>query len=203
MFSVVTALGATSAASNASLPIEPARRLRRLVVVGTTGSGKSHLARRLGAVLDCPAVDLDDLNWLPGWKTRPTPEFLALVGEVANRERWVVAGNYAVTRPIVWPRAEAVVWLDPGFWRTLGRLVRRTVVRAWTRAPICNGNVESWRLLLSRDSILVWFFRTYWRNRRRYGELFAAPGEWQGRAFIRVTKSDDAERLLARLAATR
>lgn len=161
-------------ASATTVRAEPST-IRRIVVLGTTGSGKSTLARRIAALLDCPLVELDDLNWLPGWRMRPEQEFLAAVDAAVARPAWVVAGNYRRTWPLSLQRADLVIWLDCGFWRTLGRLIRRSLRRAWTRETICNGNVETFRRLLAHDSILVWFFRTYAANRRRFAALLADP----------------------------
>ncbi len=39
----------------------------RIVVVGTSGSGKTTFARKIAAALNLPRVEIDALNWLPGW----------------------------------------------------------------------------------------------------------------------------------------
>ncbi|WP_410650559.1 hypothetical protein [Amycolatopsis sp. cmx-4-54] len=63
-------------------------------------------------------------------------------------------------------RAELIVALDYPRWVSLGRLVRRTVVRCVTRRRICNGNVETLRGMVSGDSIIYWHFRSFARKRR-------------------------------------
>jgi hypothetical protein len=54
-------------------------------------------------------------------------------------------------------------------------LLRRTLRRVVSQEELWNGNRESWRMMLSRDSILLWFLHTYWRRRREYPALLSLP----------------------------
>ncbi len=146
--------------------------MKRIAIIGSTGSGKSTLAKRLGAALDLPVVELDSLHWLPGWVEREREEFFRLVEQATARSRWVIDGGYSTVREVIWARADTLVWIDLPYATTLWQLLRRTVGRAWHRTPICNGNYESWRLsFASRDSILLWFVKSYPDKQRRYPAL--------------------------------
>ena len=80
-------------------------------------------------------------------------------------------------RPIVWPRATAFVWLNFGFPRVFGRVLKRTARRALTREVLFSGNRESLRKsLLSRDSILWWTITQFGRYRREYAALMHEDG---------------------------
>ena len=146
--------------------------LSRVVVVGTSCSGKTTFAQRLAGLLDVPHVELDALHWLPDWVERERADFRARAAAAA-RPHWVVDGNYSTVRDLVWPRATTVVWLNYGFATVLWRGLRRTVSRCVTRKTLYSGNVESWRIaLLSRHSILLWIVQTHRRNVRQYRALF-------------------------------
>jgi energy-coupling factor transporter ATP-binding protein EcfA2 len=87
----------------------------RIVVVGTSGAGKTTLARRIAALLELPHIELDAVNWQLGWRdlTRHDPEeFVRRVNEAIVAEAWVVDGNYGPVRDRVWQRATHIVWLD-------------------------------------------------------------------------------------------
>jgi len=149
---------------------------RRINVVGTTGSGKTTVARAIAERLGLEHVELDALFWRPGWGETPDAEFLPKVDKATRGDRWVVDGNYSRTRAIVWPRADTIVWLDYSFLRVFWQLVRRTLRRAATGEELWDGCRE--RLascLFSRDSILLWCVQTYWRRRRSFPEAFARP----------------------------
>jgi adenylate kinase family enzyme len=150
--------------------------MRRIVVVGTSGCGKTTFAQALAARLRIPHVELDALHWGPNWTLPPSDTFRAQVAAAAARPGWVLDGNYGKVRDIIWPRAEAVVWLDYALPVILARLARRTLLRIVTRERLWGTNRESARLaFFSRDSILLWAIQTYGVNRRRYPEALAGP----------------------------
>jgi adenylate kinase family enzyme len=147
--------------------------MNRFVIIGSTGSGKTTLARELSRVVDAPHIELDALNWGPNWTAASTDVFRAKVTEAVRVERWVVEGNYHVVRDLVWPRADCIVWLDYSLPLVLRRLLRRTLRRIFTHEPCCNGNRESLRMALSKESILLWALKTYHRRRREFPPLLA------------------------------
>lgn len=83
---------------------------------------------------------------------------------------------YSAWQDLVTPRAQLVVCLDYPRLTSLRRLVVRSVRRALTREPVCNGNAESVRLLFSRESIVAWHFRSFAHKRKAMRALAAAPG---------------------------
>ena len=151
---------------------------KKLVVVGTTSSGKSTLAEQIAQKIGADFIELDALNWGPDW-TAAGDELLRTRAEEATRSpSWVVAGNYSITRPVTWPRAEAVIWLDYSLWVIFWRLTIRTFKRAITQEELWNGNRERfwWHFKLwSDESLFYWLFKTYWRRKREYPQLFAMP----------------------------
>jgi adenylate kinase family enzyme len=151
---------------------------RRIVVIGSSGSGKSALASRLARSLRAEFVELDALHWEAGWTPATPQAFRARVERAIRAEAWVVAGNYQRVRDIIWSRAQAVVWLDYSLPLVFWRLNLRTLRRAVTREVLWNGNRESfWEhlQLWSERSLYHWLFKTYWRYRREYPLLFAQP----------------------------
>jgi adenylate kinase family enzyme len=172
---------------------------RRINVVGTTGSGKTTVARAIAEQFGVPCIELDALFWKPDWGQTLDDEFLPAVDEATRADRWVLDGNYSRTRPIVWPRADTIVWLDYGFPRVFGQLLWRTIRRAITREPMWEGCVETWRKgFFSMDSILIWCLKTYWRRRRNYPELFARP-EYRHLRLIRLRSPREMADWLRRL----
>ena len=133
----------------------------RVVIHGVTGSGKSTLAGRLAELTGAPHVSVDDLMWRPGWVGLTDEEQVEAIRPWAEQPAWVMDSLWSATRPVVLPRADLLLTLDYPRRVSLGRLVRRTVRRAWTREEFCGGNTESWRRALSTDSIIAWHFRSF------------------------------------------
>lgn len=147
----------------------------RILVYGVTGSGKSVLAERIGAVLNVPYHSVDDLTWQPGWVPIPPDEQRIRISAICARDRWVLDSAYGHWRDIPLSRAELIVGLDYPRWLSLARLIRRTGRRMIRRELVCNGNRESLRSAFSRDSIIVWHFRAFKRKQRRMREWHADP----------------------------
>jgi adenylate kinase family enzyme len=147
-------------------------QLARVVVVGTSCSGKTTFARDLSQILQTRHIELDALHWKEDWEARPPEELRCLVEEAVSCERWIVDGNYGAVREVTWTRATAVAWLNYPFWLVFSRALWRTVRRVSTREELYSGNRESFRgAFLSRDSILLWVISSHWRRRREYRRL--------------------------------
>lgn len=139
--------------------------MNRIAVFGHSGSGKTTVARRIGATLGLPHIELDALFHRPNWQPTPDDEFRAIVSaRLAESDvGWVVDGNYRRVRDLVLAQADTAVWLRLPFRVVYPRLLRRTLTRAWRREELWNTNRESFRLtFLSKDSILLWGI-TNWR----------------------------------------
>ena len=128
----------------------------RIVILGTTGSGKTTLAKRLSHVLQIPAVELDAFRHGPNWTETPDQVFRERVADSLNSEGWIVDGNYSVARDLIWPRATTLIWLDYSFPLVFWRLFRRTMTRGIMRTRLWNNNREDlWRHFLTKDSLFL------------------------------------------------
>jgi adenylate kinase family enzyme len=146
----------------------------RIAIIGPSGSGKTTLGRWIEGALGLPFTDLDDLHWRPGWKEAPLAEFRAAVDAATRGPRWVLAGNYAKTRDLVWPRAQAIVWLDLPLATALRRSAARALRQWWTREPICNGNRQTLaHIVIGREALLIYTLRTFHARRRDWPGLLA------------------------------
>jgi adenylate kinase family enzyme len=150
--------------------------VQRISVVGTTGSGKTTLARQISQRLGIPHVELDALHWEANWTEVPDEVMRDRVSVALSGNSWVVDGNYSVVRDIVWGKADTVVWLNYPLWVIMKQLLWRTFWRSVTQEKVCNGNRETLqKALFSRDSILLWALQTYHKRRREYPILFKQP----------------------------
>ncbi len=145
----------------------PPSRPSRILVYGVTGSGKSTLARRIGERLELPWHSVDDLTWEPGWVEVPHKIQRARIAAICEQPEWVLDAAYGAWADVPLAKAELVVGLDFPRWLSLGQLIRRTVTRMIRRTRVCNGNVERLSALLSKDSIVVWHFKSFKRKQRR------------------------------------
>lgn len=152
------------------MPDQPIALGRRIVVYGVTGSGKTTVARRLGALLGLPVIELDALFWNPNWVDTPADEFRTRVQSAfdAAPAGWVCDGNYTGRLgDFAVSQADSVVWMHLPLWVTFRRVLTRTVSRALRREVLWGTNQESWRLsFLDRNSILLWSLTHHWATAR-------------------------------------
>jgi len=127
------------------------------------------LAARLGA----PYVELDSIYHQRDWTPLPSEEFVARVTEIASGDGWVIDGNYGAVRPLVWARADTVVWVDPPRHLVMRRILWRTVSRGVMRRELWNGNRESLRNLLSATRTST--SSSGWRSHRKYASATRRP----------------------------
>ena len=99
---------------------------KRVVVIGSSGAGKSTFARRLGAVTGLPVTHIDQLFWEPGWRQAPPDVYLDRLTRVVESDRWIIEGVNTGTLDLRFPRTDMVVWLERSrvacFWR-VGRRI--------------------------------------------------------------------------------
>lgn len=146
--------------------------MSRIVVIGSSCSGKSTFSQHLARKYNIEYIELDQLHWLPNWQERPDEEFRELVNKATASVSWVVDGNYSVARDLVWPRATKIIWLNHSFRLVLYRAITRSIVRALTKKKLFAGNVESFKqTFFSGDSIILWVLKTYHKKRKNYSEL--------------------------------
>jgi adenylate kinase family enzyme len=134
--------------------------MQRVLVMGSSGSGKSTFARRLSEMTGIPFVSLDALYWKPGWVASDNAEFDARVAEIARQPQWVMDGNYTrygageLRRQI----SDTVIWFDlPRHSCMLGIMKRIAGSYGRVRAEMAEGCPER---------IDFEFFRYVWKYRR-------------------------------------
>jgi adenylate kinase family enzyme len=185
------------------VPVLGSAIVQRVSVVGNSGSGKSTVARELAGILGVPHLELDGVFHQPDWVPLPEDEFRLVVGAATAGAGWVMDGNYSVVRPIVWARADTVVWLDLPRRTVMRQVVWRTLRRAVTRQELWNGNREPLRNFLTwepEESVISWAWHNHATYRDRYAAAAADPANAH-LTFIRLTSRGDITRFLTESAA--
>jgi adenylate kinase family enzyme len=101
--------------------------MRRVLVLGCGGAGKSTFARRLGAATGLPVVHLDARYWRAGWVGTRVEDWRRIVTELIAEDAWILDGNYAGTLDLRVPACDTAIFLDAGRVTCLGRVIKRRI----------------------------------------------------------------------------
>ena len=99
--------------------------MKRILIVGNGGAGKSTLARKLGEKFNLPVIHMDVHFWNPGWKETPEDEWREKVRALSEKEEWIMDGNFGRSADLRFPRADAIIFLDMPRWLSIFRIMKR------------------------------------------------------------------------------
>lgn len=157
--------------------LDPLPRVpRRVTVAGSSGSGKSSLAKELSELLNLPYVELDSLFHGPGWTV--LDNWQDSVREIIRGDEWAIEWQGDPVRAETTERADVLVWLDHPRWLTVARTIRRTVRRRFAGVELWNGNKELplHTFFTDRDHIVRWAWKSHPDIRARVVTLIEEGG---------------------------
>ena len=128
--------------------------MKRVLVIGPGGAGKSTFAKRLGEALKIEVTHLDQAYWRSGWTKPAEEEWVQKVTELTSRDAWIIDGNFGGTLDLRIKQCDTIVFLDLPRLLCLWRVVkRRLTYRNRSRPDMAEGCHEK----LDLDFILwVW-----------------------------------------------
>jgi adenylate kinase family enzyme len=117
--------------------------MKRILVIGSSGAGKSTFSRRLGEITDIEVIHLDKLHWRAGWVEPSKIEWRKMVEDNLKKEAWIMDGNYSGTLALRLEKCDTVIFLDIPHtvcaWRVLKRFF---LYRKRSRPDMAEGCVE-------------------------------------------------------------
>lgn len=151
--------------------------MKKINIIGTSGSGKSTFAKTLSKKLDYPYIEMDAIFWGKNWYWPSDDEFFNKLEESLMLDSWVLDGNYTRTIPIKWKQVDTIIWIDFSFTRTLFQALKRAISRILTKEELWpdTNNRESLKNLFSKDSIILWTLKNYHKNKIKYSSLNKNP----------------------------
>ena len=157
--------------------------MRRVLLIGPGGAGKSALAQALAERTGLPLVHLDAVFWRPGWQATPRAEWVSAVERLVQSPEWIMDGNYGGTLSLRLAACDTVVLLDLPAWRCLWRAMKRRLLhRGRSRPDMADGCPEK------LEASYLWWVATYRSRRlpRVLGQLKAAERAGKAVAVLRT-----------------
>ena len=166
--------------------------MRKILVIGSGGSGKSTFSTRLGALLNIEVTHLDQCFWRPGWVKPEPEEWLQIVTELTDRDSWILDGNYSGTLELRIQKCDTVVFLDLSRWVCLWRIVTRSLrYRKGRRPDMAAGCPEQLTL-----EFVLWVWNYPRRSKPKIVKLLRENGE--GKEIVWLRSRGEVERFLKR-----
>lgn len=109
--------------------------MKRTVIIGNSGGGKSTLARRLSAAWACPHIEIDGLLWQPGWQLTPVETYSAEHARLIAADDWIIDGlGRRDSIPARLDRATDIILIDMPLWVHFWLAAERQL--KWSRGAI-------------------------------------------------------------------
>jgi len=163
--------------------------MKKVIVIGSGGSGKSTFARELGERTGIEVIHLDQEYWRPNWEKTPTDEWEAKVAAMLERDSWIMDGNFGGTREMRMRAADTIIFLDLPRHICLYRILKRTIkYYGRSRPDMTEGCNERFDL-----EFILWVSNYPNATRDR---VLSAVGAFPDKSFIRLrTNAEIAEYL--------
>ncbi len=145
------------------------KKPQRIRVLGTSGSGKTYLAKKLSKELKIKYYDLDDIFWIKKYtKKLPKHKRKEKAKDLTKRRKWIIEGIYGDWSLSSFKKSDLVIWLDPPFrirsWRIFKRYLRRKLDKSIE---------ECWKDCFG----LIKYSRTYKRKSNEDSESYKSHRE--------------------------
>uniref|UniRef100_UPI00402AF8C1 DNA topology modulation protein n=1 Tax=Bacillus sp. DX2.2 TaxID=3073452 RepID=UPI00402AF8C1 len=101
--------------------------MKKVVIIGSGGSGKSTFAKELGKIINIPVFHLDSLYWGPNWTKTPTLEWKEKQNNYMKKTKWIIDGNFSSTLDMRIMAADTIIFLDLSRYICLFRAFKRSI----------------------------------------------------------------------------
>lgn len=125
-----------------SLTIDSNLNMKRIMVIGSGGAGKSTLARQLGERLHLDVYHLDALMWRPGWVMAPREERIDIQQQLVKKDQWIIDGNFGNTLDLRLQAADIVIFIDLPRIVCVYRVLKRGIRYRGTTRPDMGASCE-------------------------------------------------------------
>ncbi|MBC7774990.1 MAG: AAA family ATPase [Phycisphaerae bacterium] len=162
---------------------------KRILILGSGGSGKTTFTRKLAAKTQLPVYHLDALHWKPNWTAPNKAAWQYQVADLVQENSWIIDGSYFGTLNLRLPRAELIVFLDMPNWRCIWNILKRRVQYAQFRGKIRPGMPPE-----CPETLYFSFLKWVWQYPRHdKPKVFEAIEKWKiPEANVLVFKSYEA-----------
>ncbi len=161
--------------------------MKKIIVIGCPGSGKSTLSRALHQKTGLPLYHLDMMFWNPDKTTVEKSIFRERLSAVLEKDEWIIDGNYSSTMELRLAACDTVIFLDYPLDVCLGGVRKR---RGKPRSDMPWVETED-------DAEFIEFIKSY--NEQQKPRVLSLLEKYRSKNVITLTSREEADEFLARL----
>ena len=115
----------------------------KILILGSTGAGKTTFAIELGKLLNLEVIHLDSFYWNKNWEPTPSNEWKIKLSKLLQKDKWIIDGNYITILELRLKDADSVIFIDFPLSTCLWRCFKRYILHLGkVRAEMPEGCVE-------------------------------------------------------------
>src|SRR5260370_26828749 len=99
--------------------------MEKIVIIGSSGSGKTTVSRELGSILDIKVFHMDRLFWQGDWIKVTTDNRVDILEHLVQEKQWIIEGNYINSTKLHLIAADTIIFLDTPPLVCLLRIIKR------------------------------------------------------------------------------
>lgn len=160
----------------------------KIIVIGSPGSGKSYLAKKLSEITSYPLYHLDNLFWNPGWIETPKEKWIEVQKKITTGDKWIIDGNYDSTMDIRFEACDAIIFIN------INRVIciKNAIIRhGKKRTDLPDYCVEKFNKDLLEFLIYIWRF-----PKNKKPNIIALHERYKDKPFIELRNKNDINNLL-------
>lgn len=138
--------------------------MKKIIIFGMPGSGKTHFAKKLGKAVNIPVFHLDKYFYLANWQEKPEQDFLNDLYGILKEDVWILDGNCMHSLPLRLKYADTIIHFKVNRILCLYRILKRFIQRRFSfqtfsdRAEGCPEQL-SWKLFS-----YTWNYNKRWNS---------------------------------------
>jgi adenylate kinase family enzyme len=163
--------------------------MKKIIIIGSSGAGKSTFARRLSKATGLEVIHLDRLYWKPNWTETPKDEWRKMVEDVVQGDSWIIDGNFSGTMEPRFEACDTVIFLETPRTVCIYRILKRVAFyRKGRRPDMADGCDEKFDW-----EFLKWVWNYPARSKPKVEALIS---RFQDKKIIRLKSKKDIENFL-------
>lgn len=99
--------------------------MKKIIVIGSSGAGKSYFSRELSHKLNIKLYHLDRLMWQPNWQMTERSYQIQIQKEIIEKESWIIDGNYNGTMEMRMNASDTIIFFDINRWICFYQAIKR------------------------------------------------------------------------------